>query len=190
MAERGRNIPPFGWKELHGDADRGQFDLTQHQKVSGEKMEIFDEASGEKFVPYVAAEPSQGIERAMLVFLFNAYNDDKERGNIVLKLHPALAPIKVAVFPLVKKNGLDEKASKVNEILKVCFNSFYDESGSIGRRYARQDELGTPFCVTIDYDTMNDDTVTVRDRNTTNQVRVPTKELAGRIAEYISKGFK
>ncbi len=181
---------PFGWKELHGDADRGQFDLTQHQKVSGEKMEIFDEASGEKFVPYVAAEPSQGIERAMLVFLFNAYNDDKERGNIVLKLHPALAPIKVAVFPLVKKNGLDEKASKVNEILKVCFNSFYDESGSIGRRYARQDELGTPFCVTIDYDTMNDDTVTVRDRNTTNQVRVPTKELAGRIAEYISKGFK
>lgn len=114
---------PFGWKELHGDADRGQFDLGQHQKISKESLEIFDEEAGAKVLPYVAAEPSQGIERALLVLLFNAYVDDKERGNIVLKLHPLLAPIKAAVFPLVKKDGLDKKARKVFEQLQSCFNA-------------------------------------------------------------------
>ncbi len=168
---------PFGWKEIHGDADRGVFDLSQHQKVSGQKLEIFDDG---KVLPYVAAEPSQGIERALLAFIFDAYEYDNVRENVVFRIHPLLAPVKVAVFPLVKKDGLDVKAREVYEMLN---NAFYDASGSIGRRYARQDEIGTPFCVTIDYDTLKDDSVTVRDRDTMKQVRVKIDQLK----EFINK---
>ncbi len=164
---------PFGWKEIHGDADRGTFDLSRHQLVSKEKLEIFDNG---KVLPYVAAEPSQGIERALLAFIYDAYSYDNTRENVVLKLNPALAPVKVAVFPLVKKDGLDVKAREIYERLKDI-NAFYDASGSIGRRYARQDEIGTPFCVTIDYDTLKDDSVTVRDRDTTEQERVKIGDL-------------
>ena len=174
---------PFGWKEIHGDADRGQFDLTQHEKISKKKMQIFDE--NEKIIPYVAAEPSQGIERAMLAFLSEAFHFDKERGNVVLKLHPSLAPIKVAVFPLVKKDGLNEKALGVYDTVKDL-GAFFDASGSIGRRYARQDELGTPFCITIDYDTLKDDTVTLRHRDTTKQERIKTKDLKSKIFGFLS----
>jgi len=183
---------PFGWKELHGDADRGQFDLGQHQKLSKQKLEIFDEATSSKVLPAVAAEPSQGIERALLAFLFDGFVNDKKRGNIVLKLNPLLAPIKVAVLPLVKKDGLSEKGKEVFETVKKCYTAFYDEGGSIGRRYARQDEIATPYCVTIDYDTMKDDTVTVRERDSTKQIRVPVKELCNKIWEmiYLGKGFK
>ena len=177
---------PFGWKELHGNADRGLFDLSQHEKASKEKLSIYDEATSKKVLPYVAAEPSQGIERAMLAFLFEAYNFDKKRGYVVLKLHPKIVPVQVAVCPLVKKDGLPEKAKDVYAGIKGCFRCFYDESGSIGRRYARQDEIGTPYIVTIDYDTLKDNTVTIRDRNTTYQQRVKIEELNNKLWELIN----
>ena len=166
---------PFGWKEIHGNADRGQFDLQQHMKFSKKSMEYFDEETKEKVVPYCASEPSQGIDRAFLAFLTDAYNDDKKRGNIVLKLNPKLAPIKVGVFPLVNK--LNEKASEVFEILKKEFNCMYDKSGSVGRRYARADEISIPFCVTVDFDTLEDKAVTIRDRDSTKQIRVKINDL-------------
>src|SRR3989344_709461 len=131
---------PFGWKEIHGNADRQQFDLTQHMKFSKSSLEYFDEETKEKVVPYVVSEPSQGIDRAFLAFMFDAYNDDKERGNIVLKLNHKLAPIKAGVFPLVNK--LNDEAKKIFNELKAEFNCVFDKSGSVGRRYARADELG------------------------------------------------
>ena len=166
---------PFGWKEIHGNADRGQFDLQQHMKFSKKSMEYFDEESKDKVVPYCASEPSQGIDRAFLAFLTDAYNDDKKRGNIVLKLNPKLAPIKIGVFPLVNK--LNEKASEVFEILKKEFNCMYDKSGSVGRRYARADEISIPFCVTVDFDTLEDKAVTIRNRDSTKQIRVKINDL-------------
>lgn len=166
---------PFGWKEIHGNADRGQFDLKQHMEFSKSNLEYFDEETKEKVIPYVASEPSQGIDRAFLAFLYDAYNDDKERGNIVLGLHPKLAPIKVGVFPLVNK--LNDKAREVFEGLRKEFNCFYDKSGSVGRRYARADEIGIPFCVTVDFDTLNDESVTIRNRDDTKQVRVKINKL-------------
>ncbi|MBI4448928.1 glycine--tRNA ligase [Candidatus Woesearchaeota archaeon] len=166
---------PFGWKEIHGNADRRQYDLNQHIKISGKDLSIFDEESKQKVVPYVASEPAQGVDRAFLAFLLDAYNDDKERGNIVLKLHPRLSPIKVGVFPLVNK--LEDKAKEVYELLRKTFPTQYDRSGSVGRRYARADELGTPYCVTIDFESLDDQCVTVRDRDTTGQVRVAIKDL-------------
>lgn len=178
----------FGWKEIHGDADRGIFDLSQHEKTSKQKLKIFDETTNEKILPYVAAEPSQGIERALLAFLSEAFNFDKKRGNVVLKLHPLLAPIKLAVFPLVKKDGLNEKALDVYEKVKDL-GAFLDSSGSIGRRYARQDEIGTPFCITIDYDTLKDNTVTLRNRDTTKQKRIRISEIQKEITKKISTIF-
>lgn len=166
---------PFGWKEIYGNADRTQFDLKQHMLFSKSDLTFYDEEKKKKIIPYVASEPSQGIERAMLAFLYDAYNDDKKRGNIVLKLHPKLAPIKVAVFPLVNK--LDKEAKEVYSKLAQHFNCFYDRSGSVGRRYARQDEIGTPLCITIDFDTSKDKSVTIRDRDTTKQVRVKIDDL-------------
>ncbi|MBU0979811.1 MAG: glycine--tRNA ligase [Nanoarchaeota archaeon] len=175
---------PFGWKEIHGDADRSTFDLDQHMKVSKKDLRLFDEETKEKVVPHVAAEPSQGIERAMLAFLFDAYEDDKERGNIVLKLHPSISPVKVAVFPLVSnKPGLLAMAEEIHRELRKEFNSTYDRSGSIGRRYARQDEIGTPFCITIDFDSLEDKSVTVRHRDSTKQERIKKEDLIG----YIKK---
>ncbi|HZX44754.1 MAG TPA: glycine--tRNA ligase [Candidatus Nanoarchaeia archaeon] len=174
---------PFGWKEIHGNADRGQFDLKQHMQFSKTNMEYFDEETKEKVIPYVASEPSQGIDRAFLAFLYDAYNDDKERGNIVLKLKPSLAPIKVGVFPLVNK--LNDKSREVFEVLRKEFNCIYDKSGSVGRRYARADEMGIPFCVTVDFDTLNDESVTVRDRDSTKQVRVKINKLASVLHDMI-----
>lgn len=168
---------PFGWKEIHGNADRGQFDLTQHMKFSKENMEYFDEETKEKVMPYVASEPSQGIDRAFLAFLFDAYHDDKERGNIVLKLDSHLAPIKVGVFSLVNK--LNEESKKIFDTLKNEFYCVFDKSGSIGRRYARADEQGIPYCITVDFDSLKDKSVTIRDRDSTKQVRVKISELMG-----------
>ena len=165
---------PFGWKEIHGNANRGQFDLQQHINISKQKLDVFDEESKEKVIPRVI-EPSQGVDRALLAFLFDAYDDDKERGNIVLKLHPKIAPIKAAVFPLVNK--LDEEARKIYDKLKTEFPCQYDRSGSVGRRYARADEIGIPYCITVDFDTLKDKTVTIRDRNTTKQTRVKIDDL-------------
>jgi len=166
---------PFGWKEIHGDADRGQFDLKQHMEFSKSNLEYYYEESKEKVIPYVAAEPSQGIDRAFLAFLYDAYNDDKERGNIILKLHPKLAPIKVGVFPLVNK--LEKEAKEIFNDLKKEFVAFYDRSGSVGRRYARADEIGIPFCVTVDFESLKDESVTIRDRDTTKQIRVEIEDL-------------
>jgi len=171
---------PFGWREIHGNANRGQFDLEQHKKLSKQNLEVYDEESKEKILPRVI-EPSQGVDRAFLAFMFDAYNDDKERGNIVLKLNPKLAPIKLGIFPLVNK--LEAEAKKVYEELRKEFSCQYDRSGSVGRRYARADEIGIPFCITIDFDTLKDDSITIRNRDTTRQIRVKI----GNIKETVSK---
>lgn len=169
---------PFGWKELQGMANRTDFDLKQHIKFSKVDLSLFDQESGKKVIPHVVAEPSQGVERAMLVFLFDAYSHDKKRGNVVLKFHPRLAPIKVGVFPLVKnKPEIVKKAREIYEMLKEDFVCKYDEAGSIGRRYARQDEIGTPLNCTIDFESIKNDDCTLRDRNTTKQIRVKVKDL-------------
>ncbi len=179
---------PFGWKEIHGMANRTTFDLTQHMKFSGKDLRYFDEKTKEKIIPYVVAEPSQGVERAFLTFIIDAYTEEEDR--IVLKLHPKLAPYKVAVFPLVSKDGLDEKAKEIHNTLKKKFACFYDDKGSIGRRYARQDEIGTPFCITVDYQTMEDNTVTIRDRNTKEQVRIKITNLESIIRKLIEGEIK
>ena len=168
---------PFGWGELWGIADRTDYDLTQHQNHSGESMEYFDPETSEKLVPYVI-EPSLGADRVTLAFLVDAY-DEEEVGEgdvrVVLHLHPALAPVKVAVLPLSKK--LSDKAIELSDELSRYFPVEFDETGSIGKRYRRQDEIGTPFCVTYDFDTENDGCVTVRDRDTMEQVRLPISEV-------------
>jgi glycyl-tRNA synthetase len=176
---------PHGFKELHGCANRGQYDLTQHQKVSGKKLAIHDEATGQKVIPRVI-EPSQGVDRLFLAILVDAYNDDEERGNIVLKIKPALAPIKVGVFPLVKKDGLYEKAREIFSTLKEDVVCQFDASGSIGRRYARADELGIPFCITVDYESKEDGCVTIRDRDSTEQKRVKIENLSETVQKLIN----
>ncbi len=177
---------PFGWKEIHGNANRGQFDLSQHQKFSKQSMELFDEDTKTKILPAVI-EPSFGVDRAFLTIICDAYHDDKERGNVVLKLNPKLSPIKIGVFPLVNK--LEDDAKKVYEELKEEFTCTYDRSGSIGRRYARADEIGIPFCVTVDFETLEDHSVTVRDRDTTKQERVKIAELNATL-EKLFRGKK
>lgn len=166
---------PFGWKELQGMANRTDYDLQQHIKHSKKDLSIFIEETKEKVVPHVVAEPSQGVERAFLVLMFDAYNDDKKRGNVVLKFTPKIAPIKLGVFPLVNK--LKDDAKKVYDDLKDCYTCQFDTSGSVGRRYARADEIGIPYCITFDFDSLEDKSVTVRDRDSTEQIRVPIAEL-------------
>jgi glycyl-tRNA synthetase len=166
---------PFGVSELEGIAHRGDYDLTQHQKFSGKDLSYFDEERKERYVPHVI-EPSAGADRATLAFLCEAYVEDEVGGETrtVLKFHPRLAPIKAAVFPLVKKDGMPEKADALYRDLKRHFPVSYDEKGAIGRRYRRQDEAGTPFCITVDSQTLADETVTFRDRDSCRQWRVPS----------------
>ncbi|MFC1769290.1 glycine--tRNA ligase [Nanoarchaeota archaeon] len=166
---------PFGWKELLGMANRTDFDLKAHMKHSKKDLSVFNEETKEKVIPHVVCEPSLGVDRAFLVFLFDAYNEDKKRGNIVLKLHPKVAPIKIGIFPLVNK--LDKEAKEVYNMLKNEFHCFYDRSGSIGRRYARADEIGIPYCVTIDFDSQKEGSFTVRNRDNTEQKRVKKEDL-------------
>ena len=176
---------PFGWGELWGIADRTDFDLKAHQEHSGENMEYFDQETGEKYIPYVV-EPSLGCDRVALAFLCNAYDEEEVGENdtrIVLRLHPALAPYKAAVLPLSKK--LSEKAEAIFQKLSADFSVDYDESGSIGKRYRRQDEIGTPFCITYDFDSENDGCVTVRDRDTMEQERIAIDELSSYLADKI-----
>jgi len=179
---------PWGWGELMGLAHRGTYDLTQHSKFSGEDMSYFDAETNEKYIPEVI-EPSFGCDRSVLTLLINAYDEDEIGGEprAVLRFHPALAPIKVAVLPLVKnKEIITNEARKVFELLKGHFVTEYDEAGSIGKRYRRQDEIGTPLCVTIDFDTVEkDQSVTVRDRDTTKQERVKIDELVSYIGEKL-----
>ena len=169
---------PIGWSELEGIANRGDFDLTQHAQHSGEKLEYFDTASGERYVPHVI-EPAAGVGRTVLAVLCDAYDEEEVAGEqrTVLKLHPRLAPIKVAVLPLVRKDGQPELAQEVFELLRGQMQAEYDEGGSIGKRYRRQDEIGTPFCVTIDHQSLEDRTVTVRDRDSLEQERVAVGDL-------------
>jgi len=174
---------PFGWGELWGIADRTDFDLTQHSKHSGETLDYLDSATGERYIPYVI-EPSLGVDRVMLAFLCDAYDEEEvEEGDtrVVLRLHHALAPIKVAVLPLSKK--LSDGAWKVYEMLSKYYMCDFDETGSIGKRYRRQDEVGTPYCVTYDFDSETDATVTVRDRDTMEQVRLKIEDLKGYFEE-------
>jgi len=179
---------PFGWSELEGVANRTDFDLRRHQEYSGKNLEYFDDATREHYIPYVI-EPSAGVDRSLLTFLVDAFEEVlTEKGDMerFLRLHPRLAPIKVAVFPLVRKDGMPELARKAFLGLQKCFNCFYDESGAIGRRYRRQDEAGTPFCVTVDGQSLQDNTVTVRYRDTREQPRVAIPDLALFVAEKIA----
>ena len=174
---------PFGWGELWGIADRTDYDLTQHQEHSGESMEFFDAVTNEKYIPYVI-EPSLGADRVTLAFLVDAYDEeqlDEKDVRTVMHFHPALAPIKAAVLPLSKKLG--DQAEEVRAMLAKHFMVDYDEAGSIGKRYRRQDEIGTPFCITYDFDSENDGCVTVRDRDTMEQERIKIEDLVA----YIEK---
>ena len=176
---------PFGWGELWGVADRTDYDLSQHAEHSGEPMEYFDPETNEKYVPYVI-EPSLGADRVTLAFLCNAYDeevDDKGDKRVVLRLHPALAPFKAAVLPLSKK--LSDKAMEIKNDLAKEFMVDFDDAGSIGKRYRREDEIGTPFCITYDFESEEDGCVTVRERDSMEQVRIPIAELKSYIAEKI-----
>ncbi len=169
---------PWGWDELEGIANRTDFDLLAHAAASGERLEYFDQASGERYVPYVI-EPAAGATRTMMAFLLSAYHEDVVGGEArsVLRLHPRLAPYQVGVLPLSKKETLEPLARQVLASLQPHFMCDYDTTQSIGKRYRRQDEVGTPWCVTIDFDSLEDRSVTVRDRDTTEQVRIPIDGL-------------
>src|SRR5215207_5468594 len=178
---------PIGWSELEGIANRGDFDLTQHAKFSGEKLEYFDPQTKERYVPHVI-EPAAGADRATLAFLCDAYDEEEVAGEMrtVLKLHPRLSPVKVAVLPHVRKAGLPEVAREILTALRGRMQSEYDEGGSIGKRYRRQDEIGTPYCVTVDHQTLEDRTVTVRDRDSLEQERVAIDELPDLLASRLA----
>lgn len=177
---------PFGWGELWGVANRTDFDLKQHGEHSGENFTYIDPVTNERYIPY-CVEPSVGVDRAALAFLCDAYNEEELEGGdtrVVLKLHPYLAPFKAAVLPLSKK--LKDQAEEVYGQLRKKFSIDYDESGSIGKRYRRQDEIGTPYCITIDFDTLEDNCVTIRERDTMEQIRLPICELEEYLEEKIA----
>jgi glycyl-tRNA synthetase len=186
---------PFGISELEGIANRTNYDLSQHAKFSGKDLSYFDEETKERFIPYVI-EPSAGADRATLAFLCEAYAEDEapdENGamqkRIVMRFHPRLAPIKVAIFPLVKKDGMPEKAQAIYAACKkASLSAFYDEKSAVGRRYRRQDEVGTPYCVTVDGQTLTDDTVTIRDRDSLKQERIKASEVVRYVQERIGAG--
>jgi glycyl-tRNA synthetase len=179
---------PFGFKEVEGIHSRTDFDLSQHEKYSGKKIQYFDPELGQSYTPYVI-ETSIGLDRVFLSLISGSYVEEKlENGEtrVVLRLPPALAPIKLAVLPLMKKDGLPEKAEEIANMLRFDFRCQYDEKDSIGKRYRRQDAIGTPYCITIDHETLNDNQVTIRFRDTMEQERVPVDKLHGIIAEKVS----
>jgi glycyl-tRNA synthetase len=178
---------PIGWQEVEGIHSRTDFDLKAHQEHSGKKMEYFDPQSNEKYLPFVV-ETSAGLDRTILTLLCEAYREEEVDGDTrsVMKFHPKLAPITVAIFPLVKKDGMPEMAKKLQSDLQEHFLAVYDEKGAIGRRYRRMDEVGTPYCVTIDGESTSDGTVTVRDRDTMEQVRIPAEKVASYMIESIA----
>jgi glycyl-tRNA synthetase len=182
---------PFGVTELEGVANRTDYDLNQHQEHSGKDLRYFDDQKKERFIPHVI-EPAAGVDRSALAFLCEAFEEDEipnDKGvpdkRVVLRLHPRVAPYKAAVFPLVKRDGMPERAEALHKELRKQFNVFIDEKGAIGRRYRRQDEAGTPFCITVDGTTLEDDTVTIRDRDTTRQDRIPIGGVAKRLHELM-----
>jgi glycyl-tRNA synthetase len=188
---------PIGWSELEGIANRGDFDLSRHAQFSGEKLEYFDQGTGERYVPYVI-EPAAGADRAMLAFLVDAYDEEiveregagEGEQRTVLRLHPRLAPVKAAVLPLVGKDGQPELAREVHRALRLRVQSEYDEGGAIGRRYRRQDEIGTPYCLTIDHQSLEDGTLTVRDRDSLSQERLPIAGIAEEIERRVLAPWK
>jgi glycyl-tRNA synthetase len=177
---------PFGWQEIEGIHNRGDFDLTRHQEYSGKKLDYFDQAANRRYVPFIV-ETSAGADRVALTTLVDAYREETVEGEtrVVLGFHPSIAPIKAAVLPLVKKDGMPEVADRLYHDLRAAFPCFYDDSGAIGRRYRRMDEAGTPFCVTVDGETLSDGQVTVRDRDSMQQVRVAQAQVGAYIRERI-----
>jgi glycyl-tRNA synthetase len=178
---------PMGWSELEGIANRGDFDLTQHARHSGEKLEYVDSANGNRYVPHVI-EPAAGADRATLAFMVDAYDEETVEGRerVLLRLHPRLAPVKVAVLPLVNKDGQPEKARAIYEDLRKRMPAEFDAGGSIGKRYRRQDEIGTPWGVTVDHQTMEDGTVTLRDRDSLDQSRIKIADLAHHLEDRLA----
>lgn len=182
---------PFGWGEIEGIHNRTDFDLSRHEQFSGKNLKYFEEESKEKFTPYII-ETSAGASRSFMAFLVNAYHEEEAPSaegavetRVVLKLHPRLAPNKVAIFPLVNRDGMPELARKVEEDLRPLYKAFYDDSGAVGRRYRRQDEIGTPFCVTIDSQTLEDQSVTIRERDSMQQRRIPIETIGDYLASQL-----
>jgi len=188
---------PIGWSELEGIANRGDFDLTQHARYSGEKLDYFDQGSGERYVPHVI-EPAAGADRALLAFMVDAYDEElveregtgEGERRTVMRLHPRLAPVKAAVLPLVGKDGQPELAREVHRAVRERVQAEYDEGGAIGRRYRRQDEIGTPFCLTIDHQSLEDRTITLRDRDSLSQERLPIEGIAEELERRVSASWK
>ena len=178
---------PMGWAELEGIANRGDFDLVQHVKYSGKSLDYFDDETKERFIPYII-EPSAGVDRSALAFLCDAYDEEpaEDEIRVLLHFHPSLAPIKVAVLPLSRREKLVEAAKQIYADLRQCWIVDYDDAQSIGRRYRRQDEIGTPFCITIDFQSLEDKQVTIRERDTMKQIRVPISELKAALAAKLS----
>jgi len=178
---------PMGWSELEGVANRGDFDLTQHSKHSGKGLDYFDEEANKRYVPYVI-EPSAGVDRSVLAFLVDSYDEDVAEGEarVVLRLHHDLAPIKVAILPLSRNEKLVPLAREVHTEVRRHFMTQYDDAQSIGRRYRRQDEVGTPFCVTIDFQSLEDKQVTIRERDGMAQIRLSLKDLVATLQAKLS----
>ena len=179
---------PFGWQEIEGVHNRTDFDLSRHQEYSGKKLEYFDPVANERFIPYVV-ETSAGADRVTLTVMADAYREETVEGElrVVMGFHPAIAPLKAAVLPLTKKDGLPEVADALYHDLRRKMPAFYDDSGAIGRRYRRQDEVGTPWCITIDHDTLTERTVTIRERDAMTQVRVSLDQVQGWIAQRLAE---
>jgi glycyl-tRNA synthetase len=177
---------PFGWQEIEGIHNRGDFDLGRHQEYSGKKLDYFEQSTNERFLPYIV-ETSAGADRVALTLLVDAYREEEVEGEtrVVLGFHPSVAPIKAGVFPLVKKDGMPELATSLYQDLKRRFPSFYDDSGAIGRRYRRMDEAGTPFGITVDGETTSGQTVTVRYRDSMRQERVSVDQVGDYVAEQL-----
>ncbi len=183
---------PMGWSELEGIANRTDYDLTQHGKVSGKDLSVYDEEEKRRYIPYVI-EPSAGVDRSLLAFMCDAYREEEVEGRqrVVLELHPSLAPIKVAVFPLLRnKPPLAETAKKIADDLRPHFATRYDDTAGIGKLYRRQDETGTPWCVTVDVQSLDDHQVTLRDRTTMEQIRIPAEKVKDLIADRLAGAWK
>ncbi len=178
---------PMGWAELEGIANRGDYDLVQHSKASGKELNYFDEEAKQHYTPFII-EPSAGVDRSVLAFLSDAYDEelDKDELRVVLHFHPTIAPIKVAILPLSRRENLVKFAKDVYTDVRQCWVTQYDDAQSIGRRYRRQDEIGTPFCVTVDFESLEDNQVTLRDRDSMNQIRLPIAELRNTIAAKLA----
>jgi glycyl-tRNA synthetase len=177
---------PFGWGEIEGIHNRTDFDLSRHQEYSGKSQQYFDDETKEKYIPFII-ETSAGASRSFMAFLIDAYYEEEVKGEVrgVLRFHPKLAPIKAAIFPLVNKDGMPEVARKIEDDLRPYLRIFYDDKGAVGRRYRRMDEAGTPFCITVDTQTLQDETVTVRDRDSMEQVRISIGSLMNYLLEKL-----